>query len=318
MRTCAVCIVSHNTRELLRSCLESVVTEGPDEVIVVDNASIDGSAEMVLSAYPSVRLIESDRNLGYGAAANRAIAATRADDILLLNADTVLKPDSLRVLRAQLEDDGSAAVLGPRTLNPDGTPQTSCFHFPTPLHVFLHLSGLYRWIPRLRFLRSRSLQTLTGTSPTVVPWVLGSALAFQRETFEAQGGFDETFFMYFEEVDLCLRVTEDGGCVRFVPAAEIVHTGGASTRQQHVAMRIEYFVSLARFYRKHYSRRSLAGLVAIVRFFAILRLLRALLKWSMRDEASRTGLRSELAINRHLLRRRWERPRNDRIAPAVC
>jgi N-acetylglucosaminyl-diphospho-decaprenol L-rhamnosyltransferase len=315
MKAWAVCIVNYNTRDLLRSCLRSVVAEGPDEVIVVDNDSTDGSAAMVRSEFPSVRLIEPGNNLGYGAAANQAVATTRADNILLLNADTELGQGALAVLREQLETHRSDTMLGPRTVNPDGTPQTSCFHFPTPVHVFLHLSGIFRWIPRVPLLKRRSLQATAPTSPTEVPWVLGSALAFRRETFEVLGGFDEDFFMYFEEVDLCLRLARAGGRTRFVPAAEIVHTGGASTDQQRAEMRIEYFVSLARFYRKHYSPWSQAAVNAIVRLLALPGLARALLlSGIVRDDAGRAELRSERAIHSRLLFGRWDRGSGSRAA----
>lgn len=225
MSTSAVCIVNYNTRHLLRECVRSVLAEGPSEIIVVDNASNDGSAEMVEVEFPSVTLIRSGGNVGYGPAANRAIRSSRADDILLLNADTIVRPGALAALRGHLAKAGAATILGPRLFNPDGTYQTSCFHFPTPPHVFLYLSGLFRVITDIPFLNRRSLQRMSADSAVRVPWVLGAALAFHRATFQSLGGFDETFFMYFEEVDLCRRLTEGGGEVLFVPAAEVVHVG---------------------------------------------------------------------------------------------
>lgn len=317
MRSRGVYIVNHNTRDLLRSCLRSVLSEGPDEIVVADSVSTDGSAEMVAAEFPSVTLLRLDNNLGYGAAANRAIGSGRADHILLLNADTIVEAGALSALFARLDADERPAILGPRISYPDGSPQTSCFHFPTPLHVFLYLSGIYRWIPRVPILRRRSLQSVSADSSVEVPWVLGAALAFRRDTFFSLGRFDETFFMYFEEVDLCLRLREAGGHVLFVPTARIVHRGGASTERQPVEMGVRFFTSLARFYRKHYPRTALARLTLVVRFFGMLRWIRSLVQlWFVRDQARRNELENDLAIDRSLVLGEWLQPTDDRDVPA--
>ena len=308
MRSRGVYIVNHDTRDLLRRCLRSVLAEGPDEIVVADSASADGSAEMVAAEFPSVTLLRLEDNLGYGGAANRAVGIGRADDILLLNADTVVEAGALEALFARLDGDERPAVLGPRISDPDGSPQTSCFHFPTPLHVFLYLSGIHRWIPRMPVVRRWTLQGVPGDSPLEVPRVLGAALAFRRDAFLSLGGFDEAFFMYFEEVDLCYRLRGAGGHVLFVPSARIVHQGGASTERRPVEMGIRFFTSLARFYRKHYSRPAFARLARVVRFFATLRWARGLvLLRFVRDEARRNELENDLTIHRSLAGGRWLR-----------
>ena len=270
MKTTAVCIINYNTRDLLRDCLHSVVSENPAEIIVVDNASTDGSAEMVEAEFPPIKLIHLSENPGYGAAANRAIMSSRAEHILLLNSDTCLKPGSLQALSDYLEANEFAAVVGPRVLNPDGTLQRSAFHFPTPVHIFLYLFKLYSFIRYTPLLRHRSLQELPGASAKTVPWVLGAALAFRRSAFDSVGGFDESFFMYFEEVDLCYRLTQQGWQIHFAPVTEIVHVGGASTSQRRTEMSAHYFISLAQFYRKHYSWVRLAQLALIVNCFTFI------------------------------------------------
>jgi len=319
MRSRGVYIVNHDTRDLLRRCLRSVLAEGPDEIVVADSASTDGSAEMVAAEFPSVTLLRLDDNLGYGGAANRAVGIGRADDILLLNADTVVEPGALDALFAHLDGDERPAILGPRISDPDGSPQTSCFHFPTPLHVSLYLSGIYRWIPRAPMVRRRTLQGVAGDSPVEVPWVLGAALAFRRDAFLWLGGFDETFFMYFEEVDLCYRLRGAGGHVLFVPSARIVHRGGASTERRPVEMGIRFFTSLARFYRKHYSRAALARLTLVVRFFATLRWARSLILLRLvLDETRRNELGNDLAIHRSLALGGWARSSSPREEVAMA
>lgn len=308
MPTISVCIVNYNTRELLHACLDSVLKENPDEVIVVDNASSDNSVAMVEAEYPSIRLVKLNKNIGYGAASNRAIEQCHTDHILLLNSDTLLKPGSLDALNRYLVRHEFASIVGPRVLNPDGTIQTSCFYFPTPVHIFLYLSNLYKLIPHLRILRRQTLQAVSADRPRVVPWVLGAALAFRRATFETEGGFDEDFFMYFEEVDLCYRLSRNDQQVRFVPEAEIIHVGGASTAQLQVEMQMQYFSSLVLFYRKHYSRLKLIELMLVVNGIALLKYVRDLLCLPfVRDVLKRSGLRQDLTVQQGLLSGRWNR-----------
>jgi GT2 family glycosyltransferase len=269
MKLVAVCVVNYNTRELLRDCLHSVVPEHPAEIVVVDNGSTDGSAEMMAELFPSIKFIQLRTNNGYGAAANHAIAHATADHIILLNSDTRLKQGAAQALSDYLAANECAAVVGPRMVYPDGSLQTSSFHFPTPLHIFLYLSSCYRFIGHAPLLRKRSLQTLPGSAARQVPWVLGAALIIHRRAFQAVGGFDESFFMYFEEVDLCYRLGQKGWQIHFAPVTEVVHVGGASTRQYRAEMNVQYFSSLARFYRKHYSRLRLAELTLVVNFLAL-------------------------------------------------
>jgi len=318
MGTTAVCIVNYNTRDLLRACLRSVLSERPGEITLIDNASTDGSVEMVQEEFPSVRLIRLDGNLGYGAAANRAVENCRSDYVLLLNSDTLLKPGALEALSSYLDKHELASMIGPQIVSPDGKIQTSRFYFPTPLHVFLYLSNWYRFIPRLPIARRRSLQAASASPAIMVPWVLGAALAFRRERFETIGGFDEEFFMYFEEVDLCYRLSTAGEQIHFAPVAEIVHVGGSSTDQERVEMNLQFFASLARFYRKHYSELRLSMLILLVEGFALLWLVRD--RFSLlitRDQARRSRLHENLGIYQRLLLGAWSGSRDPRtVVPA--
>ena len=308
MKTIAVCIINYNTSDLLRECLHSILVQNVEEIVVVDNASADCSVEMMKAEFPSVPLLALEKNLGFGAASNRGIKACHAEQIVLLNADTQMKPGSLQALRNYLEDHPQAAIIGPRMLNPDGTLQTSCFRFPTPLHIFLYITGLYRWIPRLPVVKQHTLQKMKSESARPVPWILGAALAFRRETFEGVGGFDENFFMYFEEVDLCYRLFSQGKQIHFVPQAEIIHVGGGSTTQTRASSYIQFFASLAQFYRKHYSTLMLTEMVFSVKAVALFTMARDILLLQMtRDSTKQSALGVNLEIHRKLFLGGWHR-----------
>jgi GT2 family glycosyltransferase len=311
MTTTAVCVINYNTRDLLRECLRSVMTENADEIVVVDSASTDSTVEMMQAEFPAIPLIALETNIGFGAASNRGIERCRSAHIVLLNADTQMQPGSLQALCEYLKKHPQVAIIGPRLLNPDGTLQTSCFHFPTPLHIFLYISGLYRWIPRLPILNQRTLQKITNESAKPVPWILGAALAFRRQTFEESGGFDENFFMYFEEVDLCYRLSAQGRQIHFVPEAEIIHVGGGSTIQNRTWSYVQFFASLTQFYRKHYSRSLLTEMVFMVKIVVFFKLVRDFLLLRMaRDAKQQSTLAVNLDMHRQLLCRQWHRGSN--------
>jgi hypothetical protein len=226
----------------------------------------------------------------------------------LLNADAMMNPGSLQALNRYLETHPDVAMIGPRVLNPDGTLQTSCFYYPTPPHVFLYISGFYKLIPRLPILKKRTLQKVASEQAMAVPWILGAAVAFRRETFEALGGFDESFFLYFEEVDLCYRLFLQGKQIHFVPEAEVVHVGGASTTQKQTRFYIQFFRSLAKFYHKHYSRLLLLELVFMVKAVAFFKLAHNLVMLQLIGDATkRSAMKLSLDVHRNLLFGRWHR-----------
>lgn len=259
-----VVLVSHNTRGLLLAALASVEDAG--EVVVVDNASTDGSAEAVRRAFPRVRVLENAGNPGYGAAANQGIAACSAPFVLLLNSDTVVRPDALRALAGYLESHPRAGLAGPRLENPDGTLQRSCFAFLGTARLAIEKSPLGRRLASIPALRDRWLiHHGPHDRPRTAPWVLGAALALRREAFEAVGGFDPDFFLYAEEVDLCYRLWEAGWEVHFAPVATVVHVGGASTAPRRAEMEAQRTESARRFYRRHYSPLRVAVLDGLIR-----------------------------------------------------
>ena len=206
----AVAVVTWNTRELLRGCLQSVLAGPAAEIVVVDHGSSDGSAEMVRRDFPSVRLEVDPSNPGYGAGCNTGVRATAADFVLLLNSDTHVPPDALPALSAVLDAEPRAAIVGPRILNSDGSPQRSVYPFPGPVARLLVHQPFATLVQALPPLRRRYVGRWRGGPTRPVPWVLGAALAVRRTAFEEVGGFDESYEMYFEEVDLCYRLSRRG------------------------------------------------------------------------------------------------------------
>ena len=315
MTTTAVCIINYNTCDLLRECLRSVMTQNADEIVVVDNASTDLSVQIMKAEFPAIPLLVLEKNFGYGAASNRGMDSCHSAYIVLLNADTRMKPGALQALRNYLDDHPQAAIIGPRILNPDGTLQTSCFYFPTPLHIFLYISGLYRLIPRLPILKQRTLQEMRRELARPVPWILGAALVFRRETLEGLGGFDENFFMYFEEVDLCYRLFSQGKQIHFVPEAEIIHVGGGSTTQRRTWAHIQFFASLAQFYRKHYSSLMLTEMVFSVKAVAFFKMIGDFLLLQMtRDATKQSALEVSLEMHQKLFFGGWHRHSSAELA----
>ncbi|HEY6085757.1 MAG TPA: glycosyltransferase family 2 protein [Nitrospira sp.] len=267
----AVVIVNHNTCHELQACLDSLEAEAPDEVIVFDNNSSDDSVKMVRSKFPHVTLHANPVNVGYGAAANQAIAKSKARYVLLLNSDTILRQGTLNQLGRYLDLHPKAAIVGPRLVNSDGTLQASCYPFPTPFDTFLENSKMAvclgrlirRYVPGVRRLYWR---TWPHDSARIVPWLKGAALMIRREAFDAVGGFDRSFFMYFEDADLCYRLKRAGWEVHFAPVATIVHVGGASTERASADMSAQLLNSTRLFYQRHRSPFSIRTANFILKF----------------------------------------------------
>lgn len=247
-----VAVVTYNTKDLLLECLESLQgEEALGRIVVSDDNSSDGTLEAVRERFPGVEILLNLANRGFAAVANAAIEACSTSGVLLLNADTRVTPGTLARLGAYLADHPKASIVGPRLINADGSLQPSCFPFPSPRAALLGETGLGSLLSRIRVLRKHHLRTWAHDRPRSVPWVRGAALMIRRETFLEAGGFDTDFYMYFEEVDLALRLSEAGWEVHFAPVADVYHLGGASTTQQRAKMRLRYYASMQEFYRRH-------------------------------------------------------------------
>ena len=259
----SIVIVSYNVRELLAACLESVfslqysvssATNGLNtEVLVVDNASHDGSAAMVRERFPSVHVIENLENRGFAAANNQAFLQTTGRYVLMLNPDTTVRPGALETLVKFMDDHPRVGACGGKLFYGDGTLQHSAFRFPTLSQIFLdffplnwrltdsRLNGRY---PREWYARGELFQ---------VDHPLGADFLVRRKTAEQVGWLDDKFFIYCEEIDWAIRIKRAGWQIWCVPQAEIVHHEAQSTRQFRDAMFVELWRARKRLFAKHYS-----------------------------------------------------------------
>jgi N-acetylglucosaminyl-diphospho-decaprenol L-rhamnosyltransferase len=271
-----VVIVTYNSRREIDTCLEALFSElgsRPAHVIVVDNASTDGTAEWIATRWPQVALRAQRENRGFAAANNAGLRELADEMILLLNPDAVVQPGALSALLVGMEQHPEAGVVGPRLISPDGTWQPSCREFPGLFGDFVGMSELYRW-PWARRLLSRGLISLSERiEPRAVDWVSGACFLVRRAAFVDAGPLDESFFMYSEEMEWQYRMTQHGWHAWFEPAAEVVHIGGASTSAVPGRRIVWQYQGIYRFYRLHRSpaqRMALRGLVWAVTWPKIL------------------------------------------------
>lgn len=249
----SILIVSWNTRDLLSQCLASIAAHPPAgefEVIVVDNASADGSAGMVGTRFPETILIENVANVGFAGANNQAIARSNGRYLLLLNPDTVVEPGALAALVDFMDAQPDAGAAGALLLNPDGSPQDSCYPAPTifrELWRLFHLDSLYP-------LAQYRMNGWPQDTPRPVDTVQGAALLVRREVIDRVGRMDSSYFMYSEEVDWCLRIRRAGWLIYWVPQSRIVHYGAQSTRQVASRMFLQLYRGKLQYFRKHYGR----------------------------------------------------------------
>lgn len=271
----SVLIVNWNTRDLLDACLKSIpaVTGSHEvEVIVVDNASSDGSAEMVRKNHSKVRLIEPGANTGYAKGNNIAFQASHGDFVLTLNPDTELRPDTLDEAIRAFERHPSAVALGAKQIGVDGLVQASVRGFPTLRGILGDLAGFARKRPGSGW-DSYRLHGFDYEQEQLAPQPMGTFLFFKRSALEALGSspYDENFPIFFNEVDLLYRLRQAGGETWYVPSVQILHYGGEGTRQVRKSMIWESHRSLVRFFEKHHPSPALILFKAIVYLGALVR-----------------------------------------------
>ena len=226
-------VVSWNTRDLLARCLDSVASEvarGRIETWVVDNASSDGSAELVRDGYPGARLLALSENRGFGSAVNLVAEQTTSPWLAIANADVALRPGALDSLLAAGAADPRAGAVAPRLVQPDGTTQHSVFGFPTLPYTALLALGLYRLSTDLADRLAVPGHWDAGRSRRV-PWAVAAFLLVRREAWRQAGGFDPQQFMYAEDLDLGWRLRRAGWVTRYEPRAVVDHHGAAATSQ---------------------------------------------------------------------------------------
>jgi GT2 family glycosyltransferase len=251
----SVVVVTFQSRDVIAECLESLRVP----VVVVDNASEDGTAAFVRERFPEVRVLELERNVGFGAAANAGVDAVDSEFVLVLNPDARPLGDGLSSLHACAEANPRAAIAVPALVDEAGEPQPSRIGYPT-----------WRWTgsPAVTSFPGRRLEN--GDQGFAV----GAALLFRREAFRSVGGFDPGYFLFYEEVDLCLRLEQAGWAIVSCPAATFSHAGGASTKRDWAASYRRQLAGHLRFIRKHHgvaaAERSRRILIAAVALRAVL------------------------------------------------
>lgn len=289
----SVIVVSWNGRELLAEALRSVQgCEVAGEVIVVDNGSTDGSAEMVASHFPSVRLLRNRENVGFGRANNQGMAVARGRYFFLLNSDARVKPGALRAMVAYAEAHPQIGVVGARLRFPDGRWQAEGAPFPSLWTELLRMTGVDRLV---------AVGVERGDAPYETDWVQGAAMLVRREVWEQVGGFDEGFFLYGEEVDWCARIKAAGWRIAVVPQAEVIHHGGGSVGKVPLEKRALVYGGKQQFFLRHGGRTKAAIFRALVVMTAIPKAAYWLVRSLLARGEARQRARQHAASYRRLL-----------------
>ncbi|MHA1381600.1 MAG: glycosyltransferase family 2 protein [Candidatus Helarchaeota archaeon] len=251
----SIIIVNYNTKDLLRNCLNSIIenTKGINyEIIVVDNASSDGSVERLKKEFPQVKIICNTENLGFAKANNQGIRITRGETVLFLNPDTLILNGAIPKMLDFIKRQKSVGVVGPKlfkNINREFHP--SARRFTKPLYVFLSylpLAGFVLWMYNNFFFNKRKIRE--------VDWLWGAVLLVKKEVINKIGGFDENFFMYSEEEDFCLRAHRSGYRVFYFPKAEVIHLKGKSAENRKIETSRYFWKSKLYFFKKYYSMHS--------------------------------------------------------------
>lgn len=277
--TVRVIIVSWNAKADLNACLASISDSTSDpqrvEIVVVDNASSDGSPDMVRREFPSVDLRETGANLGFSGGNNIALADNTCDYVFLLNSDATLPKGGLDTLLAWADTTPDAGLIGPKVINPDGTLQFSCRRWPTPQAGLFRNVYIGKLFPQNQPAADYLMRDFDHASPLDVDWLSGCAMLMRRACLEQVGPLDDkTFFMYCEDMDWSLRVHDAGWRVVYAPVMEVTHKIGGSSDQVAERMIVEHSRAMVRFWRKHqtfFASRTPAWVTALVLPWAILR-----------------------------------------------
>jgi GT2 family glycosyltransferase len=272
-----VSIVSYNVAAELDACVASARAAAPRhriEIIVVDNASADATDEVLerIAKLDQMTVITNPENRGFAAANNQALRCATGRYFMLLNPDCEVRADGLSVLIEALDADDELGIVAPQLLDSDGEVSASCRQFPDLEAMFWHLSYLDKLLPSAPRIGDYMMGDFDHRSDRDVDQPQGAALVFRRSVLEAIGPLDERFFLYFEEVDWCLRVKRAGHRIRFISGAQIMHRAGSSANQAWGRSIRFFFESMVRYYRKHYGPFGAAAVKSMVVGGAILRI----------------------------------------------
>jgi N-acetylglucosaminyl-diphospho-decaprenol L-rhamnosyltransferase len=269
--TWAAVVVNYEAGPLLETAVRSVLADdsaGPAEIVVIDNGSRDGSVDTLLAAHPRVRVIRAPGNVGYARAANLGTAATKAPIVAVLNADTETERGAAAAMLERLAREPRLGAVGPRLLNLDRSDYPSARSMPS-IGVAIGHGLLGMWRPNNRFTTRYRQLDADPARPRLVDWVSGAAIWLRRSALDDVGGWDERYFMYLEDMDLCWRLRRSGWEIAYEPSAVVVHVQGASTSRVPYRMLIEHHRSAWRFAQVRFTgpRAALLPLAAV--YFAI-------------------------------------------------
>jgi len=275
----SIIIVNYNVKEFLQNLIHSLqkaVSKINHEIIVVDNASDDGSVEFIREKFPHINLIVNKTNLGFSKANNIALKASKGKFILLINPDTIVSENTITKMVEFLNVHPNAGLAGCKILNPDGSLQLACRRsFPGPWTSFCKVTGLSTLFPKSKLFARYNLTYLDEDSTHEVDAISGSFMMMKREVYEKVGGFDEQFFMYGEDLDLCYRVQQSGYKVYYYPGIQIIHYKGESTKRSGLDETKYFYDAMNLFVKKHFSTFYLVEIIlrsaiGFRKFFAFL------------------------------------------------
>ncbi len=251
----SIIIVNWKVRALLEKCLDSIYKNSQDinlEIIVVDNDSRDGTSEMMMMQYPDAKMIALAHNSGFAKANNLAINQAKGKYLFILNPDTEVLPDFFSITKQYLDNHPDVSIMGPKILNPDKTLQLSIRKFPNLLSQVFIMLKLRNILVDSKLLANYLLFDFDYDKEQDVEQIMGAAMVIRRETFDKIGLFDERFFVWFEEIDLCKRTHQAGFRIRYFPGAQIIHHGGSSFNKSKVFYKQLIFdSSLIKYFFKH-------------------------------------------------------------------
>ena len=265
----SIVIVNYYSTELLKNCLDSIYnfTKGIEfEIIVVDNGSVAGELENLFKVFPGIKLIKNDSNKGFGTANNQGSKVASGQYLLFLNSDTVLIENSIKKVFQFAESFGGNLIVGCKLLNEDMSVQKSVFDFPTLMNVFTSNIFLYLLFPRCKYFNKYHLMNKGLTKSTEVQVVTGAFLFTGKKTFENLSGFDERFFFYMDETDLCYRHKQNNGKVVYFPETSVIHLKGKSAKGESWFKNQHQSISIIKFFQKHFT--GVKFLMAIIFHFS--------------------------------------------------
>lgn len=274
----SIIIVTYNRLDLIKKCLAAVTNNAPkdSEIIIVDNNSSEGVVKFVKDNYPKIKVLANKKNTGFAVGNNQGVRASKGDNLLFLNTDAFLEPNTIEILEQFLDTHPDAGAVAPQLRNSDGSIQPSGGFFPHLWQIFLimtfidNLPFLRQFTPSIHIRYQKYFEKVHSFD-----WLAGACLLVRREVFEKTGGFDENLFMYGEELEWCYRIKKASYEIFLNPAAQLVHLGFASSPSRDFGI-IKEMVSFKFFYKKHKPAWQFPILMALMTLGCLLRILRGL------------------------------------------